>query len=595
MRSTGIILLVLFGLMLSVVNCQNLLQITVNTISLFNGDNVTLTSANLASLENGAPSPARVIYRVVAITNGQFRLLNTATGTYTPVTQFTQGDLSAGLVNFQHANNQQIPSYTLVAQDTTLGLLSQESTVAVTFSAFNRGTVGAPRPIFEADIDPDTLIVTLRITVFKRVFDTPEVNFNLGLSRKEQCTQSDFIRDGFQLLRSTNWFNTYIYQATLNQFLANPNVQQITNGGVIDIVANMWATYMITQVTTWPGTGQQELNCYQVVYSQRYVLSIALAVTRVNFNQTSPESTLKPTKIFVNDLGRLEIRFIVMTTVQQNATSWSVTGPFTFTVTDAIFGGVVNSTTIYYIAMQSNVINGVVNFFGDYNLIFTTTANGVFQIPYSLQYTTVGGPITQQLIFNTTALTYADAAFTIPRSQFAPTDTINVRVEAPEAADLNFREIAPYTVAMCCYLPFESIPSVVDCRNAVRADFSTLIFLNGTAVRAGGLNTDVIPTTSTQNYGFQFGIPLAIRDNIDRTCFLTIESSYQPSNTARKRSIVATTQVGSLTQKAFSVAAGTKGSGDNKNNNGTRSAANTNFSKVQAFLMIGLVILAFVF
>ncbi|KAL9651928.1 hypothetical protein ABK040_000271 [Willaertia magna] len=563
------------------------LVITVNRLNLFNGENITLTSQNLFATENGQPAPSRVLYRVTQITNGQFRLLNPATNQYTPITQFTQEQLNNRLINFLHTNNQQLPSYTLQAQDSLNGLTSVDSTVDVTFSAFNRNTIGAPRPVFQADIDPVTLVVTLRITVFKRVFTTatnPEVNFNIGLSRKEQCSQSDFIRD-FQLSRSTNWFNTYIFTSTLNDFMANPNVQQITNGPVIDLVTNMFATYMITQVTTWPGTNQQEVNCYQVVYSQRYCLSLALAVTRVGIDTSGGPDvvhTLKPVKIFVNDFNKLEVRFLLMTTLTSRLTSFTVTGPYVFTVTDAVLQGTSGTITTYDVVLQSNVISGVINFFGDYVLRFSSVVNSVstnFDIPYSLQYLTVGAPILQQLIFNTTALTFADRALTIPKSQFALSDTINVRVDAPGAADLQLADIGPYNVALCCYLPFQSIPNVVDCRSAERADFSTNVFINGQAVRSGGLNTDSIATSSVQTYGFQFDVPVAIRDNIDRRCFLTIESSYQEVGKKKRKLVVNTQsigqQIGSLTQKLFDLISGIKG-GDQKNNNGTNTNTGNN-------------------
>ncbi|KAL9641888.1 hypothetical protein ABK040_000826 [Willaertia magna] len=593
-----------FYFLFSIVNIVNAqLTITRNQLSISNGESVTLNSNHLASMLNGQPSPSQVIYRVTQITNGQFRLLTNTNNNniYTPITQFTQGNLNAGIVSFLHANNQQFPSYTLTAQDPVTGLISPDSTATITFSAFHTGnkTIGAPRPIFEADINPQTFRVTLRITVFKKVFTTttnPEVNFNIGLSRKEQCTSSDFIRD-FQLISSTNWYNIYELQTSLNQFLTNPNVQQVTNGPVIDIVTNMYATYMITQVTTWPGTNQQEVNCYQVVYSQRYVLSLALAITNVNFNVTGvPAAVLKPVKIFVNDFNKLELRVIVMIAGNPTINTWTVTGPYVFTVTDVIADTRNNATiSSYLLALQSNVINGIVNFFGDYNLIATTNTNTQIIIPYRLQYLTTGGPIQQQLIFNTTALTFADPAFTIPKSQFTSSDTVNVRVDAPLSPTLDFKDLSPFNVVLCCFLTFTTaIPQNVDCRNYLNsngngngngnngADFTTAIFINGTPITTNGLNTNEIPTPSEQNYGFQFNLPFTIRDNEDRTCFLTIESSFLPvdnstSTTTKKRrtTVAVTKQVGSVTQKVISLVANGK-LGDNKNNNGTNNNNNNN-------------------
>ncbi|KAG2388543.1 hypothetical protein C9374_000707 [Naegleria lovaniensis] len=589
------------------------LVIIQNTLSLYNGDNITLTNANLVSTLNSVNAPPRIIYSVVpgTLSNGQFFLFSNVTGLYAPTTSFSQQDLANGYVRFSHPGNQQMPTYTLRAVDPLLNVASQNSTASIIFTAFRRGTIGAPRPIFEASVDPNTLIVTLRITMFKRVFDTPEANFNLGLSSLMACQQSDLIRDGFTLVASTNWYNTYQFTAPLSSYLTNPNIQQVSNGGVIDLVATMFADYMITRLIPSNSNGgdiyvipSQSGTCYQVIYTQKYILTLTLAITRVNFNNTNPNSFLQPKKIFINDLGRLEIRLIVYTTVTETITSWRVTGPYAFNVTDAVFTGSSNGFNYYSVVLQSFVISSEVDFYGDYVLSFTTISNQVHSIPYSLQYLVPYPPIEQVLLFDTQAQTFANAALTTPRTQFSPTDTVYVRVDANNAPVLSAFQLAPYDVILCCFQSFASIPADVDCRNASRAgDFSANIFIDGAAVRADpSVNPGVLPPPNTQSFGFNFNFPIAIRNDVDRRCFLTIETAYLPRNTSTRsmmesystEAVAANTPVpntvASVTYRVFDVIPNNK----NGNGNGGVSSAAKQGGSSSMMTLVALMIAVFI-
>ncbi|KAF0980249.1 hypothetical protein FDP41_013463 [Naegleria fowleri] len=564
------------------------LVITVNRIVLFNGDAVTITSNELQSTLNGVPSPPRIIYNVLSISNGQFQVSN-GNNTFTPVTQFTQNQVNLGLVRFVHANNLQIPSYTLNAFDPVLGITSAPSQAVVTFTAFNRDVIGAPRPVFDASVDPSTLIVTLSITMFKLggVFNTSDtgssVNFNIGLSSKYTCLSNDLIRDGFALTTSTSWYNTYQLRLSLNDFIANPNVQWVSNGGVVDLVAVMFADYMI-HLSQVPGTTAiSQKSCYEVIFTQRYILTLTLAVTRINFGTQQPNIFMKPKRIFVNDLNRLEIRLEVSTTVSQNISSWFVSGPQVFTVTDAIFTGVVNGTFVYQIVMQSNVITGQTNFFGDYTLSFRTVQQNTFSIPYTLQYLVPFPPIQEELIFNTSAQTFGDARFTQPQNQFSPTDTIFVRVEAPDIPVIPGQTIIPFNVIMCCFASIQTIPAVVDCRNSTRSDFSNNIFVMGQAVRAGGINAQVDFSANT-TYGFNFGLPFAIRDNVER-CFLTIESAYSSRNNLRKLEETKASTVQSLTYRVLDIVKSGK-------KTGITNSGNSHHDQL-SFVLVALELLSF--
>ncbi|KAF0976708.1 hypothetical protein FDP41_004003 [Naegleria fowleri] len=586
---------------------QTTLVILQNTLSLYNGDNITLTTSNVVATENSLNAPPRVVYSVVpgTLSNGQFFLFNNLTGLYAPTNSFTQQELADGFVRFSHPGNQQIPTYSLHASDLLLNAASPNSTASIFFTAFRRGTIGAPRPIFEASVDPQTLIVTLRITMFKRVFDSPEANFNLGLSSLMACQQSDLIRDNFTLVTSTNWYNTYQFSTPLSRYLSNPNVQQVSSGGVIDLVTTMFADYMITRLTPTTSTGgdiyvvpSQSGTCYQVIYTQKYILTLTLAVTRVNFNSSNPNSFLQPKKIFINDLGRLEIRLIVYTTVSETITSWSVSGPYAFNVTDAVFTGSSNGFNYYLVVLQSNVINSEVDFYGDYVLSFRTISGQVNTIPYSLQYLVPYPPIEQVLLFDTQAQTFSNAALSTPRTQFTPTDTVFVKVDAPTSPVLAGFQLSPYNVILCCFQNFANIPVNVDCRNASRSgDFSDEIFINGVAERAGGIDAGVLPPPTTQSYGFQFGFPLAIRNDVDRRCFLTIETAYTPRNTSTRSmmesfSTEAVTadapipnKVASVTYRVFDVIPNNK----NGNGNGGVNNAAVSYFKQGVSMMMTMV------
>jgi len=580
------------------------LVININTISLFNGDNVTLSNTtNLVASEisNTLPAPPRVIYHIRSVTNGQFYLLNPITHTYSPVNQFTQADLNNGYVLFFHPGNQVPPSYILQAEDPLLGYLSANSTVSTIFTAFRRNTIGAPRPIFEASIDPTTLIVTLRITMFKKVLTTPEVRFNVGLSPLMTClSNADSIRDGFVLVENGAYYNVYQVSMSLTSFLSNTNIQQISSGGVIDLVATMFADYMITTYDSLPAVTSDIYvvtnngYCYQTIYTQRYILTLTLAVTRVNFGNSNPTSFLQPKKIFVNDLNRLEIRMIVWTSISDNITAWSVTGPYAFNVTDATFIGNSGGFNYYLIVMQSNVITSAIDFYGDYVLTLSSPT-ATSSIAYSLQYLVPYPDITQTLLFNTTAQTYADAALTVPRTQFSPTDTVYVRVDAPGAPVISGLSLSPYNVIMCCFLSFETIPSNVDCRNTTRADFSQVIFAGGQVPR--DVDAGLVPPPTTTSYGFFFGFPATARTGADSRCFLTIETAYLvPNSTTRSvravESVFETTanpvanSVASVAYRVFDVIANNKNGGTG--NGHTSSAATVATTNIVA-AMIGII------
>lgn len=88
-------------------------QITGNYLSLTPNATVTLTRANLNSLDTDS-GPAQLQYSVSNVQGGFFS--NRAAPT-TPITQFTQAELDAGVIRFTHTGRQSLPSYIIVLSD----------------------------------------------------------------------------------------------------------------------------------------------------------------------------------------------------------------------------------------------------------------------------------------------------------------------------------------------------------------------------------------------------------------------------------------------------------------------------------------------
>ncbi len=126
-----------------------------NTLTLNEGQTVTLTPANLSATdeETGANG---LVYTVQSVTGGQF--IN-ASGT--AITTFTQGDINGGAVRFAHDGNETAPTYTLRVTDGDGA--SVTSTATITFTNVNDLPVlvnnklaiseGQTRLITTADID----------------------------------------------------------------------------------------------------------------------------------------------------------------------------------------------------------------------------------------------------------------------------------------------------------------------------------------------------------------------------------------------------------------------------------------------------------
>jgi hypothetical protein len=90
-----------------------------NALSIAEGETVTLGTENLqASDEPGESTAAELTYTIQSVSaNGQFLVGDTVTTSLTVGDTFTQADVEAGLVQFQHDGSETAPTYTLTLTD----------------------------------------------------------------------------------------------------------------------------------------------------------------------------------------------------------------------------------------------------------------------------------------------------------------------------------------------------------------------------------------------------------------------------------------------------------------------------------------------
>ncbi|MGD1928409.1 MAG: cadherin-like domain-containing protein [Leptolyngbyaceae cyanobacterium] len=108
-------------------------EITLNTLTLAEGDKVTLTTSNLQVTDEES-GPADLTYTISNLTNGDF--FNGATQLGNGDT-FTQQDVIAGQISFEHNDLNDAPTYTLEVADNGTPPGSDTSVAAIAFTAIN--------------------------------------------------------------------------------------------------------------------------------------------------------------------------------------------------------------------------------------------------------------------------------------------------------------------------------------------------------------------------------------------------------------------------------------------------------------------------
>ncbi|MBE7380909.1 MAG: DUF4347 domain-containing protein [Leptolyngbya sp. SIO1E4] len=134
----------------ALVPVNDLPTITVNTLSLTEGETLTLDSSNLLATDEES-DPAGLTYTITAVDNGTFQLDGaTDLGVND---SFTQQDVLDGRITFVHDGTNDAPSYTLELQDTQVGgvtnTLTSEGTVE--FTAVNDAPVVTATPFTIAE------------------------------------------------------------------------------------------------------------------------------------------------------------------------------------------------------------------------------------------------------------------------------------------------------------------------------------------------------------------------------------------------------------------------------------------------------------
>jgi len=114
-----------------------------NTLTISEGETVTLTAADNLSTLDEETLPENLTYTIAAVAEGSFQLLDTMMGTSSPLdvgATFTQADVNAGRIQFVHSGGEAPPSYRFTVTDTALvqdGLVNSfETTVDIPEGGF---------------------------------------------------------------------------------------------------------------------------------------------------------------------------------------------------------------------------------------------------------------------------------------------------------------------------------------------------------------------------------------------------------------------------------------------------------------------------
>ena len=146
-----------------------------NSLSLLEGESVTVTSSDISATDADSPA-ATLVFHVIGVTAGQFEFVS-APGT--AVLSFSQSQISAGEVRFVHNGSEAAPTYSLSVSDgnsTSGPVAANISFTNINDDPFNSGSLPASIEVTEdtssnADLssinlqDPDSLSGNLSLTL----------------------------------------------------------------------------------------------------------------------------------------------------------------------------------------------------------------------------------------------------------------------------------------------------------------------------------------------------------------------------------------------------------------------------------------------
>lgn len=106
-----------------------------NTLTISEGETVTLTADNLLTTDEETPAE-ELTYTIDAVVNGNFQIFDLGQGVVTEILDiggtFTQADVEAGIIQFAHNGDEAAPDYTLVVKDVPLVPEEEPNSVVTT-------------------------------------------------------------------------------------------------------------------------------------------------------------------------------------------------------------------------------------------------------------------------------------------------------------------------------------------------------------------------------------------------------------------------------------------------------------------------------
>jgi VCBS repeat-containing protein len=127
------------------------------TLTISEGQTVVLSSANLSAVDDTVPA-GDLVFSVSDVTGGQFELV--ATGA--PITTFTQAQVTAGAVQFEHDGGEAAPAFSVTVSDGTI--VSQVQAATIVFTNVNDMPVNTV-PVGSLSVNEDTDLAVTSISI----------------------------------------------------------------------------------------------------------------------------------------------------------------------------------------------------------------------------------------------------------------------------------------------------------------------------------------------------------------------------------------------------------------------------------------------
>ncbi|EFC48267.1 predicted protein [Naegleria gruberi] len=544
---------------------KNQLLIRATTSTLLTSNNLGASLSSPSEIQGGFVIQNTVFY-VQNVIGGSFELVTTTTsGTNSSsvVTSFSSEAIQQGRVYFVPNVGLDInlkPSYSVWAQ----GLLVNSSTLLsvallnsttissaqVTFTRWNTGLIGAPKPVVFNRSNSTHVII--EVNMFKRNIDGPPASsFMVGLANSATCT-SDYntvlnsLSDGFVKSAETETYQTFVLIQTIAAHLANPNVVKISKGIYIDVRVSVFMTYMITN----PGS-----SCQRIQYTEDLITQANL-IAQQNGNSNTPQMSLTPTRLIVSDSSQLLLSLLLTVTGLNTANlfNWQLTGPKAFTLNYPILADVQGDTKYWQFSFASNSVSDGEDFSGTYTFKFEAQVSGeatskFYQLSITLQYSIPDGEGVSGgggLPFDTEINTYYDNNFGTnqPQTQIKKTQQAFIKVSTVLISTSlgtvspipSSKQIAPYNIFICCTKNFQAMPSN-QCRqyDATVMTYQKQLMINGTI----SSDSDVVskfklksPETikgitdwGTLRHIYAFSMYMtALVTGVDKRCYLAIDT-----------------------------------------------------------------------